>query len=61
MSDPRGLGRRLLLRVRMNAKEKTVFDHAADLSGLTLSSWARMVLREAAAAKLHAAGRKVEL
>jgi len=45
----------------MNQKEQLAFDAAADLAGLSLSSWARMVLREAALIRLHAVGRKADL
>jgi len=57
----RGLGRQLLLRVRMNRKEQLAFEAASALSGLSISSWSRMVLRKAAIADHHNAGRKADL
>ena len=58
MSDTmRGLGRREMLRVRLNDKERKAFNEAAALAGLSLSAWARMALRERAAASLKSAGR----
>lgn len=61
MDSPRGFGRTVTMRARINAVEQQAFNDAAKLRGLTRSSWVRMVLRQAAAADLHAAGRKVEL
>ena len=40
-------GRPHQLRIRISATERRAFGLAANLVGLELSSWARMVLREA--------------
>lgn len=62
MSDTqRGLERREVVRIRLNATERQQMDQAKEITGLTLSSWCRMELRKAAIATLHAAGRKVDL
>jgi hypothetical protein len=52
----RGLERREMLRFRANASERNAFQQAADIAGLSLSAWARMVMREAATAALARAG-----
>jgi antitoxin component of RelBE/YafQ-DinJ toxin-antitoxin module len=61
MATLRGLGRQLLLRTRINHSEREAFVKAAQLSGISLSAWSRMVLRKAAAADLNAAGHKIDL
>jgi uncharacterized protein (DUF1778 family) len=60
-STIRGLGRRALLHIRVNEAERKTFDEAAAISGLSISSYCRMVLRKAAIADLNAANRKVDL
>lgn len=44
--------RDIQLKVRINARERLVFEKAAEISGLTLSAWVRMVLRERVADRL---------
>lgn len=53
--------RPLTMRIRVNQREQNSFNAAADLAGLTVSSWCRMVLRKTAAADLHAAGKDTNL
>lgn len=43
-----GLRRELPLQVRVDAKEKATYTKAADVAGLSLSSWARLHLSSAA-------------
>lgn len=57
----RGLGRRDMVRTRINDKERVVFQRAAEIAGLSLSSWARMVMREKAIEALSRAGEKTQL
>lgn len=57
----RGFDRPLTIRVRVNRREHEAFKAAADLAGITASSWCRMVLRMEAIARLTAAGTKVDL
>jgi antitoxin component of RelBE/YafQ-DinJ toxin-antitoxin module len=45
-----------LARIRLTPAEKEAFQRAADLAGLSLSAWIRIVLRNAAARDLDAAG-----
>lgn len=47
------------IEVRMSDAEKTAFQAAADLSGLSLSSWVRERLRRAARAELEDVGKPV--
>jgi uncharacterized protein (DUF1778 family) len=60
-ANPRGLGRVLTLHIRLNEAERKALNDAAAISGLSISSWSRMVLRKAAIADHHAAGRKADL
>lgn len=55
MNAPGGLGRSNAIRIRVTDKEREAFQRSADLAGLTLSSWVRMVTRVEAIAML---GRK---
>ena len=48
-----------VLQMRLTPEEKEGFETAAQLSGLTLSSWARQALRRASAAELRPMGFKV--
>lgn len=41
-----GTSRDSQLKVRINARERQAFEKAAEIAGLTLSAWVRMVLRE---------------
>ena len=50
---------RTVLQVRLGEPEKRGFKLAANLSGLSLSSWARERLRSAAIRDLENAGKKV--
>lgn len=47
--------RHLQLKVRINDREREVFERAAMIAGLTLSAWVRMVLREKMAAAIVSA------
>lgn len=47
------------LQIRLSAAEKESFDLTAEISGISLSAWARQALRRAAAAELRAMGLKV--
>lgn len=57
----RGLNRPHTIRVRVNKREQDAFNAAANLAGITASSWCRMVLRQAASASLHSAGKVADL
>ncbi len=46
-------------RLRLSPEEKRAFQRAADLSGMTLSAWMRVVLRKVAAQELDQAGSSV--
>ena len=46
------------MRVRTEPAEREGFDRAAKLSGVTLSSWVRQALREAAERRLATVGEK---
>jgi len=46
------------LHVRMSAKEQAGFNMAAEIAGLSLSSWVRIGLRDKAVKELSAAGRR---
>lgn len=52
-----GLGKTLLMQVRLSPSEKAAFTEAADLDGQQLSVWVRDVLRRAARDRLREAGR----
>lgn len=54
---PNGKSRQL--RVRLEPVEDQAFTTAARLSGLSLSAWVRMNLREAAERRLTNAGRQI--
>jgi hypothetical protein len=56
----RGLGRREQIRLRANGKELMAFRESANVAGLSLSAWARMVLREDAISRLNRAGKTQE-
>jgi uncharacterized protein (DUF1778 family) len=58
---PKGLGRALTLHIRLNEAERKAFNDAAAISGISISSWSRMVLRKAAIADHHAAGKPIDL
>jgi uncharacterized protein (DUF1778 family) len=48
-----------VIEVRVSEDEKEAFRQIAELSGTTLSAWARERLRKAAARELEAEGRQV--
>lgn len=48
MRAPRGLGRTALLRVRLTARERQLYDGAAGFLDVPLSTWVRLSLRAAA-------------
>ena len=45
-----------ILQVRVEAEERSAFQRAADLSGITVSEWVRMQLRQAAERRLANVG-----
>jgi hypothetical protein len=47
-----GTIRDIQLKVRIDIRERQAFEKSAEISGLTLSAWVRMVLRERVADKL---------
>jgi hypothetical protein len=47
------------LLVRLSEQEKAGFEDAAELAGISLSSWARERLRNAAIQELQQAGQKI--
>ncbi len=47
------------LIIRASDLEKQGFEKAAEISGISLSSWARQVLRSAAIKQLQSAGEKI--
>lgn len=57
----KGPARATTLHIRLSYPERKAIDDAAAISGLSISTWARMILRKAAIADLNAAGRKVDL
>ena len=50
--------RKTHLRVRVSLQERFVFEEAANLLGLDLSTWTRVELRRAAVKELREAGRQ---
>lgn len=48
-----------IIRIRIASDEKSAFQNAADLSGISLSAWMRERLRRAARRELQDANRKV--
>ncbi len=52
-----GLGKTLLMQIRVSPSEKQVFTEAADLEGQQLSVWVRDVLRRTAHERIQVAGR----
>jgi len=53
-----GMKREIPLLIRLTEDEKSAFDDAADISGITLSAWVRQQLRLAAIHELSRVGRK---
>ena len=49
-----------VLRMRVTDREKAVFEEAAEMSGLSFSTWARMTLRRAAIREFQDAGRRID-
>lgn len=58
-AGPTGKAKQETVQVRMSDAEKLAFETAADLSGLSLSSWVRERLRRVATGELREAGRPV--
>lgn len=56
---PSGKAKADKIEVRMEPAEKAAFQTAADLSGLSLSSWVRERLRRVARTELEDAGKPV--
>ena len=48
-----------MLRLRLDADEKEAFERAAEIAGLTVSSWVRARLRRAARIELEEVGEQV--
>ncbi|TAL13955.1 DUF1778 domain-containing protein [Patescibacteria group bacterium] len=48
-----------ILRARLDAEEKEAFQEAANLAGLSLSTWVRERLRRAARVELEDAGKQI--
>lgn len=53
------MGKTEFMKVRMQPAEKEAFERAAELAGISLSSWARERLRSAAIRELESAGQRV--
>lgn len=51
--------RLIFLKIRANEPEKISFMRAARLAGMSLSAWARLILRREANAELTKAGKPV--
>ncbi len=49
-----------VLRMRVTGSEKTAFEEAAKLAGVSFSTWARQMLRRAAIREFHDAGRRLD-
>ena len=47
------------LLIRVSESEKEGFERAAEIAGISLSSWSRLVLRTAAIKQLQDAGEKI--
>ena len=48
-----------ILQVRVTASEKSTFERAAEISGLSISSWVRERLRKSSRLELQSSGVKV--
>ena len=48
-----------ILQVRVTASEKPTFERAAEISGLSISSWVRERLRKSSRLELQSSGVKV--
>lgn len=61
MDDPTVVQRtrNRIVQIRLNDEEKEAVEMAAELSGLSLSSWIRMQLRDSATERMTACGRPV--
>jgi uncharacterized protein (DUF1778 family) len=58
MPTTKAPGRTQAARIRLTEAEHKAMKAAADLAGLTLSAWLRMVARQEAMGRLHAVGRQ---
>jgi len=47
-------------RLRLTFDEKTAFQEAAKIAGLSFSTWARQTMRRAAVREFHDAGRRLD-
>jgi uncharacterized protein (DUF1778 family) len=47
-------------RLRLTPDEKTAFQEAAKIAGVSFSTWARQTLRRAAIREFHDAGRRLD-
>jgi len=57
---PRNIVKKRVIQVRLLKKEKETFEDAANLAGLSLSSWIRERLRNTARKELDEAGKKIK-
>lgn len=48
-----------IFQIRLEPEEKEAFKQASEISGLSLSTWARVQLRRAARIELEEAGKKI--
>ncbi len=53
------MGKTETILIRLEPEEKEAFQQAAEISGLSLSTWARERLRRAARIELEEAGKKI--
>lgn len=58
--NPENVVKKRILQIRLLEQEKQAFDEAAELAGLSLSSWARERLRAHAREELKAVGKSVD-
>jgi DNA-directed RNA polymerase specialized sigma24 family protein len=50
-----------VLRMRVTELEKAAFEEAAQMAGVSFSTWARTILRRAALREFQDAGRRLDL
>ncbi len=53
------MGKTEIVRLRVDPSEKQAFQEAADLAGITLSTWIRERLRRVVRLELEEAGRQI--
>ncbi len=57
--NPENAVKKRVLQIRLLEQEKQAFDEAAEIAGLSLSSWVRERLREQSRKELQEAKRKI--